>query len=109
MQSVDNRAAPAKIGYTAQHSAASQPSCVRGWKRSRRSLQAGRFKPEPGKGRLLQTRRQVVAGWAGVSNALREQGEVQLAAQVDALVRLMPRVMTDRERIAVGLLGQVEA
>jgi hypothetical protein len=74
-----------------------------------KELQAGRFKPEPGKGRLLQTRRQVVAGWTVVTRTLREQGEVQLAAQVDAFVRSMPRVMTDRERIAVRLLGQVEA
>jgi hypothetical protein len=71
--------------------------------------QARQFKPESGKGRLVETRRQVVAGWAGVTKALREQGEVQLAAEVDVFVRSMPRVMTDRERIAVGLLAQVEA
>ena len=37
------------------------------------------------------------------------RGEVNLAAEVDAFVRSMPRVMTDRERIAVGLLAEVEA
>lgn len=74
-----------------------------------KELQARRFKPESEKGRLLETRRQVVAGWIGTAKALREQGEVKLSAEVDAFVRSMPRVMTDRERIAVALLAQVEA
>lgn len=55
---------------------------------------------DPGREKLLRTRRTIVAGWVAVAQQLDRQGESALPADVRLFVREMPPVMTDKERIA---------
>ena len=66
-------------------------------------LRAGRFAPEAGKVRLLETRKKVERGWRAVSKLLAARGERELAAEVNRFVAQMPPPRTDRERIADSL------
>lgn len=72
-------------------------------------LQAGSLSPEPGRAKLLETRRIVEKDWLEVAEMLRSQGQIELAREVDAFVRALPRVRTERERIAEGLLVEIQA
>ena len=53
-------------------------------------LRAGRFAPEAGKVRLLETRKKVERGWRAVSKLLAARGERELAAEVNRFVAQMP-------------------
>jgi hypothetical protein len=46
------------------------------------------------------TRQEVAADWRATADALRRQGEGDLAAQVDRFVARMPEVQTDAQRMA---------
>jgi hypothetical protein len=72
-------------------------------------LRSGTFKPDAGRARLSRTREEVSAGWRETALQLRNQGEEQLAAEVDQFVNSMEPVRTERESIASGLLAQVRA
>ena len=72
-------------------------------------LKRGHLAPEPGKAKLMQTRLIVQADWLATAAALRAQGEAQLAREVDAFVKAMPSARTEKERIAAGLLAQIDA
>ena len=72
-------------------------------------LRGGRLTPEPGKAKLIETRRSVTSDWLATAAALRAQGEGQLAREVEDFVRAMPRVRTEKEQIAAGLLAQIQA
>jgi hypothetical protein len=74
-----------------------------------RELRQGALAPEPGKARLLETRRAVVEAWLATAQALRREGQGELAREVEAFVRAMPRVRTEREAIAAGLIAQMQA
>ncbi|RZL91474.1 MAG: relaxase [Variovorax sp.] len=74
-----------------------------------KELQMGSLSPEPGRGALTATRGQVEADWVATAEALRRQGQEQLASQVERFTRALPSVRTDRERIAAGLLGALRA
>jgi hypothetical protein len=74
-----------------------------------RELMSGDLRPEPAKAKLLQTRRIVQRDWLETAAALRAQGERTLAHEVEAFVKAMPGVRTEKEQIAAGLLGQIEA
>jgi hypothetical protein len=74
-----------------------------------RELQRGSLVAEPGKVTLLQTRRAVEAEWVATAAVLREQGEAALAHEVEAFARSMPKPRTEKERIASGLLAQIDA
>jgi hypothetical protein len=74
-----------------------------------RELRQGALSPEPGKARLLETRRAVVEAWLATAQALRREGQGELAREVEAFVRTMPRVRTEREAIAAGLIAQMQA
>jgi hypothetical protein len=74
-----------------------------------RELQDGALHIEPGKARLVETRKAVVGDWMATAATLRAQGESDLASQVEQFVRGLPGVRTEKERIAAGLLAQVEA
>ena len=56
-----------------------------------------------------QTREAVVAGWRTTAEALRAQGDEQLAREVEAFIAAMPTVRTEKEQIAAGLLAEVTA
>jgi type IV secretion system T-DNA border endonuclease VirD2 len=55
---------------------------------------------EPGRAKLVETRKAVVAGWLAVAKTLDRQGETKLAADVRKFVEEMPPVMTDKEQLA---------
>ena len=64
---------------------------------------------DPGRAKLLETRKAVVAGWLGVATLLDRQGETALAAEVRQFVKSMPPVLTDRERLAAEFVRHVNA
>jgi hypothetical protein len=72
-----------------------------------RELLRGVLRIEPGKARLLDTRRQVERGWSATGDILVASGRVELARQVWRFVTAMPPPMTERERIAEDLRRQV--
>jgi hypothetical protein len=74
-----------------------------------RELLRGGLRAEPGKAKLLAARERVVQDWSATAANLRDQGEPQLALEVEGFVRRMPKVVTDNERIASALLAQVAA
>jgi hypothetical protein len=72
-------------------------------------LLRGGLKAERGKARLLATRGRVLQDWSATAANLRDQGEPQLAREVEGFVRRMPEVATGNERIAKALLAHVAA
>jgi hypothetical protein len=74
-----------------------------------RELVAGRLKTEPGKHRLLATRREVVRGWNEVADDLVLQNQVKLAQAVRRFVKEMPPPRTEAEWIRDRLLDQSRA
>lgn len=72
-------------------------------------LQHGRLAPEAEKATLLATRSRVVEDWGATTALLRAQGNESLAQGVEAYVRRMPAVATEKELLAEGLLAQVAA
>jgi hypothetical protein len=67
------------------------------------ALSAGCLQVEPGKSRMLDTRRQVVRGWIGVQEALRAEGREGLASEVERFMAVMPQTRTEREWMAQAL------
>jgi hypothetical protein len=66
-------------------------------------LFAGDIKIEPGKARLVATRKEVERGWGAVGEILLNQGQPELAAQVRRFADQMPPPRTDKETIAQEL------
>lgn len=64
---------------------------------------------DPARERLLQTRKAVVSGWAGIADRLDTQGEIALAGDVRYFAQHMPPVLTDRERLAVEFVRHLQA
>ncbi|MEX0733359.1 MAG: hypothetical protein WD051_01870 [Steroidobacteraceae bacterium] len=67
------------------------------------ALRAGNIPVEPGKRRLLDTRRDVIRHWFGIQEALRAEGREGLANEVERFVAGMPPSRTEREWIALAL------
>ena len=72
-------------------------------------LQHGRLAPEAGKAKLLATRGGVVEDWITTAALLRAQGHESLAHGVEAYVRRIPAMATEKEVVANGLLAQLAA
>lgn len=70
-------------------------------------MRAGGSHIEPGKDRILSSRRSVVRGWLGVRETLRADGREALATEVDRFMAGMPPPQTEREWIAQVLLEHV--
>ena len=70
-------------------------------------LQHGRLASEAGKAKLLATRDRVVEDWSATAASLRAQGHESLARGIEAYVRRMSGVATEKELVAKGLLTQV--
>ena len=62
---------------------------------------------DPGKTRLIETRRNAERGWRAVAQSLGAQSERHLAESVDRFVEAMHPPRTDRERMIEQLLGRV--
>lgn len=67
------------------------------------ALHAGNLRVEPGKKRILDTRRNVVRHWLGVQEALRALGRAELADEVERFIAGMPPTRTEREWMAMAL------
>jgi hypothetical protein len=67
------------------------------------ALHAGNMRVEPGKSRILDTRRDVVRHWLGVQKALRAEGREGLAGDVERFVAGMLPPRTEREWMALAL------
>lgn len=61
---------------------------------------------EPGKARLLATRRDVVQGWSDVADTLMRQNQEELALAVRQFTRQLPPVRTEREWLRDRILEQ---
>ena len=59
---------------------------------------------DPARRKLVATRKSVVDGWMEIAARLDAQGEVVLAGDVRYFASNLPKVLTDRERLAVQLL-----
>lgn len=70
-------------------------------------LLEGDLRIESGRSKLRQTRRDVARGWRAVSDLLVSQGEPELATQVTRFLGQMPPPRTEKESLALGLIGQV--
>jgi hypothetical protein len=72
-----------------------------------RELLKGDLRIEPGKVRLLETRKEVERGWFAVSDILMAQGRKELANEVWRFAGEMPPPKTERELIADDLRRRV--
>lgn len=63
---------------------------------------------DPVRTKLLETRKAVVDGWMQAADVLDRQGEVSLAGDVRYFVKHLPPVLTDRQRIAAGILIRLD-
>src|SRR4029077_14919326 len=68
-------------------------------------LSATRTIRDPARGNLLETRKAVVTGWMGIAATLDAQGEIVLAGDVRYFANHLPKVLTDRERLAEEFLA----
>jgi hypothetical protein len=68
-----------------------------------REVLKGEFHIEPGKAKLVATRREVENGWRAVGDILLENGSPEIANQVSRFVRQFPSPRTEREEIAAAL------
>src|SRR5437016_12993541 len=74
-----------------------------------RELASGGPRPEPGRERLVNTRRDVGRGWNAMAQLLDEQGHRELATVVRRFVERMPPPRTERQWIADQLEARVRA
>jgi hypothetical protein len=63
------------------------------------ALQTKRGTLDVGKETMQHTRQELVAGWHAIADALRSQGQVELADRVERFVARMPAVQTDAQRL----------
>jgi hypothetical protein len=64
---------------------------------------------DPGRKKLVETRKAVVDSWMRAADMLDQQGEISLAGDVRYFVKHLPPVLTERERIATGIIARLHA
>ena len=69
-----------------------------------RGLSHGAVQVEPGKRKLVETRKTVRRAWWTVREILVRDGQPELAAQVQRFVAQMPAPLTEREWLAGKLI-----
>ncbi|WP_431113383.1 relaxase/mobilization nuclease domain-containing protein [Variovorax paradoxus] len=72
-----------------------------------RVFSSGRGALDDGQEKMRNTRREVVAGWRATAEALRTQGEADLAARVDHFIARMPDAQTDAQRMVARWRKQI--
>jgi hypothetical protein len=70
-------------------------------------LRAGNLQVEPGKSRMLDTRRKVLGSWSEVQDALRVEGRDELAGEVGRFMASMPPPRSEREWLALALIERL--
>ena len=68
-----------------------------------RELRNGGLEPTQGKARLLETRREVLAGWHAAADALLEAGQGELAQKIWGFIGRMSPPLTTDEQLAAKL------
>lgn len=71
------------------------------------ALHAGNLRVEPGKSRMVDTRREVIRHWSGIQQVLRANGHEQLAHEVERFVAGMAPPRTEREWMVSAMTQQV--
>jgi hypothetical protein len=71
------------------------------------ALRSGRAQVEPGKNRILDTRRSVIRGWLAVRETLLGEGREELANEVERFLAGMPPAQTEYEWMALALTERV--
>lgn len=66
-------------------------------------LLKGDLRTEPGKSKLIETRKEVQRGWRATSEILLAHGQPELAAQIRRFVDQMPPPRTEREQLPYAL------
>ena len=66
-------------------------------------LRNGGLKPDAGKTKLLETRREVIAGWHAAADALLDAGQGALAEKIWGFIGGMHRPLTTDEQLAANL------
>ena len=74
-----------------------------------RDVRNGKEVLEPGRARLLATRKAVEEGWLAASELLKVQGYPDLALEVRSFVAQLPPVKTERELISEDLSKRIRA
>ena len=64
---------------------------------------------DPVRQKLVETRKAVVDSWMRAAEILDRQGEISLAGDVRYFVKRLPPVLTERERIATGIIARLHA
>jgi hypothetical protein len=64
---------------------------------------------DPGRAKLIETRKAIIASWMKTADALDAQGEVALAGEVRYFANHLPSVLTDKERLAIDFLRHRES
>lgn len=70
----------------------------------KRELRETRTISDPARGRLLETRKAIVAAWNAVASKLEAQGDLVLGGDVRYFAAHLPPVLTDRERLAIEMI-----
>lgn len=73
-----------------------------------RELMATGTVHDPSRKKLIETRKAIVDRWMQAAEILDRQGEMSLAGDVRYFAKRLPTVLTHRERLAAGILGQVD-
>ena len=71
-------------------------------------LQHGSYR-DPARERLVETRKSIVTEWLGIAEILDRQGETTLAGDVRHFAQHLPRVLTDKERLAAQYAEHLRA
>lgn len=71
-----------------------------------RELIKGNLLGEPGRAKLVETRKEVKMGWFAASEALLRQGQPELAAEARRFAEQIGPPYSDRERVAAELLNR---
>jgi hypothetical protein len=69
-------------------------------------LLEGDFRPETGKSKLVETRREIARGWQAISEILTREGQLELAVDVRRFAEAMPPPLTEKEHIAAALTAR---
>lgn len=69
----------------------------------------GEFRTEPGKRKLVETRKEIEHGWDATGDILRAQGHAELASQLRQFVAQMHPARTERELITAELQQRLRA
>jgi len=95
-------------GFRAQRLGASTALLERVKKIANELVQTGTFR-DPGRAKLIETRKAIIASWMKTADASDAQGEVVLAGDVRYFATHLPPVLTDKEQLAIEFIRNRES